>query len=118
MRPADRFVGRSAGEDRVHLREVFVEEGALRHADRDRPPSKDRNLGLGAAYCLRKANWYRNSQVVAVTTEDLCGRTLIVTYGKDIQAILADLREKGAKVTWDITDQGWGSSPTIRFPTA
>ena len=34
----------------------------------------------------------------------------------DIQATLADLRSKGAEVTRDVSDQGWGLLAAIRLP--
>ena len=34
----------------------------------------------------------------------------------DIQATLSELREKGAEVAQDVSDQGWGLLATIRLP--
>jgi len=34
----------------------------------------------------------------------------------DIQATLAELRSKGAEVTQDVSDQGWGLLAAIRLP--
>jgi predicted enzyme related to lactoylglutathione lyase len=34
----------------------------------------------------------------------------------DIQATLSQLREKGAEVAQDVTDQGWGLLATLRLP--
>lgn len=34
----------------------------------------------------------------------------------DIQATLADLRDKGAEIARDVSDQGWGLLAAIRLP--
>jgi predicted enzyme related to lactoylglutathione lyase len=44
------------------------------------------------------------------------GRHELYLMCDDIQATLADLRDKGAEIARDVSDQGWGLLAAIRMP--
>jgi catechol 2,3-dioxygenase-like lactoylglutathione lyase family enzyme len=53
---------------------------------------------------------------LAVHPADDAGRHELYLMCDDIQATLADLREKGVELARDVTDQGWGLLAAIRLP--
>jgi len=53
---------------------------------------------------------------LAVHPADGDGRHELYLMCDDIQATLAELRDKGVEVARDVTDQGWGLLAAIRLP--
>ena len=53
---------------------------------------------------------------LAVHPSDGEGRHELYLMCDDIQATLAELRDKGVEVTRDVTDQGWGLLAAIGLP--
>jgi predicted enzyme related to lactoylglutathione lyase len=53
---------------------------------------------------------------LAVHPTDGDGRHELYLMCDDIQATLAELRDKGVEVARDVTDQGWGLLAAIRLP--
>lgn len=53
---------------------------------------------------------------VATHPTDGAGRHELYLMCDDIQATLAELRDKGVEVARDVTDQGWGLLAAIRLP--
>ena len=53
---------------------------------------------------------------LAVHPADGVGHQELYLMCDDIQATLADLSGKGAEVTRDVSDQGWGLLAAIRLP--
>jgi predicted enzyme related to lactoylglutathione lyase len=53
---------------------------------------------------------------LAVHPADGEGRHELYLMCDDIHATLADLRDKGAEVARDVSDQGWGLLAAIRLP--